>query len=144
MFHPPLKRTLATLVLLSAAGLSSAQGLPRPSSASSPWYLGNWTCNIDGRTGWVTWTAVNDTTYCNGKVCLGNQRVTYQGAFRDSRAGGWVKLVGPSSQGNDLRFIYMGDYMPWFLRYDPQTMIATGNTIWRGKTYPLQCSQAEG
>jgi|GEM_PF-2074325 len=140
MFQLPLKRTLATLVLLCSAGFSSASGL------SNRWYLGDWTCNIDGRTGWMTWKIVDDSkTYCRDGVCSDTSSVAYAGWFKDSRgAGGWVKLAGPSSQGNDLRFIYMGDYMPWFLRYDPQTMIATGNTLWRGKAYPLQCSQAKG
>ena len=140
MLRLPLKRTFATLVLLSLAGLSSASGLP------DRWFLGNWTCNIDGRTGWMTWEFVdNSKTYCRNGVCSDTSSVAYGGWFKDSRgAGSWVKLIRSSSWGNDLRFIYLGDYTQWFLRYDPQTMIATGNTMWRGKSYPLQCSQGKG
>ena len=140
MLRLPLKRTFATLVLLSLAGLSSASGLPRS------WYLGNWTCNIDGRTSWMTWEIVdNSKTYCRDGVCSDTSSVAYKGWFKDSRgAGGWVKLVSTSSYGNDLRFIYMGDYTLWFLRYDPNTGVANGNTMWRGNTYPLQCSQGKG
>jgi len=43
-----------------------------------------------------------------------------------------------------LNFIFMGDITPWFLRYDPNTWVANGNTVWRGKRYPLQCSQGKG
>ena len=143
MFHLTFKRAVTAFALLSLAGISSAQGLPRPVSAPNPWFLGDWTCNIDGRTGWMRWMAVDDTTYCNGRVCQGNQRVTYQGAFRDGGRG-WVKLLEPRWDGNDLNFIFMGDITPWFLRYDPNTWVANGNTVWRGKRYPLQCSQGKG
>ena len=140
MFYLSFKRAVTALALLSLAGLSSASGLPHS------WYLGNWTCNIDGRTGWMTWKIVDDSkTYCRDGVCSDTSSVAYKGLFKDSRgAGRWVNLSAPLSSGNDLRFFYLGDYTQWFLRYDPNTRVATGNTMWRGKAYPLQCSQGKG
>ena len=140
MFHLPLKRTLATLVLLSLAGLSSASTLPQT------WFLGNWTCNIDGRSGQMNWQIVNDPQIsCQDGVCSSTPGVAYKGRFRDSQgAGGWVRLESTSSDGNDLSFSHTADFTPWFLRYDPNTRVATGNSMWRGESYSLQCSKYNG
>ncbi|GAA4009583.1 hypothetical protein GCM10022631_22620 [Deinococcus rubellus] len=133
-----MKRTLIALALLTVTATSHA------SQVASAWYFGNWSCVIDHRAARMVWQVVDDPqTSCSGNVCSSSSGVAVRGWFKDG-SGPWVKLVNRSASGSDLRFTYTGDNTRWFLRYDPNTGVATGNTIWRGNTYPLQCSQGQG
>ena len=133
-----MKRTLMALTLLSTLASSHASQVARA------WYFGTWSCVIDHRAARMVWQVVDDPqTSCSGNICSTSSGVAVRGWFKDG-AGPWVKLVNRSASGADLRFTYTGDNTRWFLRYDPNTGVATGNTIWRGNTYPLQCSQGQG
>jgi len=133
-----MKRTLMALTLLSTLATSHA------SQVAGAWYFGTWSCVIDGRAARMVWQVVDDPqTSCSGNICSTSSGVAVRGWFKDG-GGPWVKLMNRSASGPDLRFTYTGDNTRWFLRYDPSTGVATGNTIWRGNTYPLQCSQGQG
>jgi len=133
MIHTSLKRTLCTLALFSLASLSSA------SQVASQWYFGTWNCNIDGRSAQMVWKVVdNPQTSCDGNVCSTSSGVAIKGWFNDSGSR-WVPLESPRTVGNDFRFTYTGDRTGWFLRYNPSSRSAVGNTVWQGKAYPLSC-----
>lgn len=128
-----MKRYITALILATSITLPQASGV------GSAWYMGNWGCNIDNRAGQMIWKIVDASrVVCGGGVCSDSANVAVKGWFKDG-SGGWVPLINRSTSGNDLRFTYTGDYTRWFLRYDPNTGIATGNTMWRGNTFPLQC-----
>ncbi|WP_407571836.1 DUF6006 family protein [Deinococcus altitudinis] len=133
-----MKRFLISLGLLSVFSCSSA------SQVVHAWYFGDWSCVIDQRAGRMLWKVVDDPqTTCRGGVCSSTSGVAVRGWFKDGN-GGWVSLIQRSASGNDLRFTYTGDFTRWFLRYDPATGVANGNTVWRGNTYPLNCAQGKG
>jgi glucan-binding YG repeat protein len=126
------KRTL-TALLLSLSSLSQA------STVASQWYFGNWNCLIDGRAARMVWQVVDDPqTSCSGGVCSSSSGVAIKGWFKDGN-GSWVTLNSQSVSRNDFRFTYTGDNTRWFLRYDPATRSAVGNTIWNGNAYSLSC-----
>lgn len=128
-----MKRHVTALVLLASVSL------PQASQIAQDWSIGNWGCNIDNRTGQLIWKIVDDSrTVCGGGVCSSSEGVAVKGWFKDG-SGGWVPLINRSLSGNDLRFTYTGDYTHWFLRFDPANGTATGNTMWRGNTFPLTC-----
>lgn len=131
-----MKRTLTLLALVSAASVSHA------SQVASQWYHGSWACLIDGRDARMVWRVENDTRQsCSGGVCSVSHGVKVAGYFSDSGSR-WVSLDAPSRAGNDLRFTYTGDNTRWFLRYDPGSRVASGNTVWQGRAYPLVCRKA--
>lgn len=143
MLHFPLKRSLITRSLASLALLSLAS-LATASQVASKWYFGNWACVIDGRAARMVWQVVDDPqTSCRDGVCSSSSGVAIKGWFKDGN-GPWVRLVNQSLAGNDLRFTYTGDNTRWFLRFNPNTGVANGNTVWRGNTYSLNCGSGKG
>ncbi|ULH18321.1 DUF6006 family protein (plasmid) [Deinococcus sp. KNUC1210] len=133
-----MKRTLVTLALLSLTTMSHA------SQVANAWYFGHWSCVIDHRAAQMVWEVVDDPqTSCNGNICSSSSGVAVKGWFKDGN-GPWVKLINRSTSGTDLRFTYTGDSTRWFLRFDPNTQVANGNTMWRGNTYPLNCAKGKG
>ncbi|SMB83039.1 DUF6006 family protein [Deinococcus hopiensis] len=133
-----MKRTLMTLAVFSLTSASYA------SQVAGAWYFGRWSCVIDGRAAQMVWEVVDDSrTSCNGDTCSTSSGAAIRGWFKDGN-GPWVKLTDRSAVGPDLRFTYTGDNTRWFLRYNRDTRVANGNTVWRGNAYPLNCVQGRG
>ena len=104
------------------------------------WYMGDTTCNIDGRPARMNWKVENEWVgNCNGDICSGYENAKLVGKFSDN-GGPWVALARTSSATNTLYIRYLGaEQDNWMLRYDPSTHRATGWTTWRGHRYPLSC-----
>lgn len=100
-------------------------------SCHKPWYVGEWSCSIDGRPATMKW---EQSAACEIK-----------GSFRENTGtDGWSVLrldnEADAIRGDSLHFTYMPDQTPWFLEAtDSQRRSLAGYTTWEGSHYPLSC-----
>ena len=106
-------------------------------SSSAEWYLGDWNCSIDGRPAKMRWKAESVNRSC-GDNCTEAGSVT-KGKFSDNgQPPVSLEAVGKGSSFVSFRYGQDKENL-WQLRYDNSTGVASGDTIWEGKAYPLQC-----
>jgi hypothetical protein len=106
------------------------------------WFLGNWDCNIDGNSGKIVWKIVSSNDGgCNGNECVSSSGVALKGWISYSGQK-WAPMRMRRNNSNEAFFHYKGDEQStWYLRYNPSTRIASGNTTVNGTPYPLQCTK---
>lgn len=107
-------------------------------SQAAGWYLGRWSCTIDGRAAQMLWEVRDDSRQtCSGGTCTRTSGVKVLGWFWD-RNGPWAQLRKRSASANTLT-MYHADGNLWSLRYANNR--ADGFTTWQGKRYPLTCTK---
>jgi len=70
---------------------------PTPASQLIGWWVGNWTCNINGRSAQMKWISVDaGVSMCddNGNNCITSDRLHWKGGFSDNGSR-WVQLTNP-------------------------------------------------
>lgn len=145
-----LKRLLC---LLSLSLMSSAW--------AAAWYEGQWTCNLDGRMTEMKWRyePVGSGGCDDDGTCWIAEDDNWQsvGWFKDVGRP-WVRLTlmtehplrayrlayQPLVRGNTIYFEFAGDQTIWNLTFYPKSQKAVGNSVWRGKKYPLSCVRTVG
>jgi hypothetical protein len=129
---------IAIALLAALAAAPAAASMIAPSGGG--WYMGSWTCRIDGRPARMVWRVVDDTqTSCRGDNCTTTQGAKLVGSFSDSGSR-WVELRQTSASPQELKFLYAGTDR-WFLRNEGSGR-AKGYTTWQGNRYPLECRKA--
>lgn len=127
-------RLASCAVLLSAFVAQNAQA----STAPGGWYVGKWSCQLDGRPTKMEWRIVNvDYGGDNGDgTATSAAGAEIRGRLWD-RDGPWAKLTRTGSTASTLSFRH-ADGNPWFLRtQDSRT--AKGYSTWQGQRYPFEC-----
>ena len=127
-------RLLSCAVLLSAAAAQPASA----STASGGWYLGKWSCQLDGRPTRMEWRIVSvDYGGDNGDgTATSAAGAELRGRLWD-RNGPWATLTRIGSTGSTLSFRH-ADGNRWFLRLSGSNN-ASGYSTWQGTRYPFDC-----
>jgi len=122
-----------------AALLSAFAGLDaNASTAPGGWYLGKWSCQLDGRPTRMEWKIVSvDYGQDNGDgTATSVAGAELRGRLWD-RNGPWATLTRIGGSTSTLSFRH-ADGNRWFLRRGGGNT-ASGYSTWQGTRYPFDC-----
>lgn len=127
-------RLVSCVALLSAFAVQDG----RASTAAGGWYVGKWSCQLDGRPTRMEWRIVSvDYGGDNGDgTATSVAGAELRGRLWD-RNGPWATLTRTASTSTTLSFRH-ADGNRWFLRSD-DGRAATGYSTWDGNRYPFTC-----
>ncbi len=128
---------LVLRLVACAALLSAFTAGAEASTAPGGWYLGKWSCQLDGRPTRMEWRIVSvDYGEDNGETGTSVAGAELRGRLWD-RNGPWARLTRSGSSASTLTFRH-ADGNRWFLRRGAGNT-ASGYSTWQGTRYPFDC-----